>query len=376
MKFTVLQSDFLKGINVVSKAVSLRGSLPILSNILIQNDAGRLKLCATDLDKSITTWVGAKIDEEGAITVPAKILSEFISNLPPTQIEGSVENTILTLKSQKATATLNGTDAEEFPIPQNLTKGDFNLNLPTSALQGALSEVYFSSATDESRPILTGVFLHKEGNELTIAAVDGFRLSERILKIDYHGQARGTQSKEPKSVVIPARTLMEIARLAQSAGDTVNISVLENENMAIFESEDLVATTRILEGEFPDYKKIIPTDKKIKVEVSSIELFNAVKIANVFAKDSSNVVKIAINPGEGLFVSSEAFEIGQNRTFVDAQIEGDKTEIIFDGKFLNDFLSNVKCEELEITTEGPINPVVFKPKERDDYLHIIMPRRP
>ncbi|MBU1016676.1 MAG: DNA polymerase III subunit beta [Patescibacteria group bacterium] len=371
MKFTVLHSDLLKGINVVSKAVSFRGSLPILGNILIQSDAGRLKLCATDLDKSITTWVGGKIDSEGAITVPAKILGEFVSNLPPAQIEGSVENFLLTLKSQKAVAVFNGTSAEEFPIPQNLAKGDFNIKISTKDFQEALSEVYFAAATDESRPILTGVYLAKAGKNLSLVAVDGFRLSERTLKIE----SETGDPKPAKNVVIPARTLLEISRLAQGTADTLTIAIVETENLAIFESEDLIATTRILEGEFPDYKKIIPKDKKIKIQVSTVELFNAIKIANVFAKDSANVVKIAVKP-EGLFVSSETAEVGSNKTFVDAKVEGEKTEIIFDGKFLNDFLSNVKSEELIIETEGAVNPVLFKPKDRTNYIHIIMPRRP
>jgi len=374
MKFTVLQSDLLKGINIVSKAVSFRGSLPILGNILIQSDAGRLKLCATDLDKSITTWVGGKIDDGGVITIPAKILAEFISNLPSAQVEGSVEGTTLTLKSQKATAVFNGTDAEEFPLPQNLSKGDFNLKIGTGEFQAALSEVYFAAAMDESRPILTGVYIEKEGKNLSMVAVDGFRLSERSLKVV---EEEHPAKKLSKKLVLPARTLLEIARLAQGAGDILSISILESENLAVFEVEDLIATSRILEGEFPDYKKIIPKDKKVCVEVSTTEFFNAIKIANVFAKDASNVVKISIRSEErGVFISSEALEIGHNETFVDAKIEGENMEIIFDGKFLNDFLSNVKSEELIIETEGSVSPVVFKPKARNDYTHIIMPRRP
>ncbi|MFH1566151.1 MAG: DNA polymerase III subunit beta [bacterium] len=370
MKFTVLQADLLKGINIVSKAVSYRGSLPILGNILIQSDSGRLKLCATDLDKSITTWVVGKVDEEGAITIPAKILADFVSILSPSQIEGVVENTVLTLKSQKASAEFNGTSAEEFPLPQNMAKGDFSLKVSANDLQSALSEVYFSAATDETRPILTGVLLHRSGNNLFLVAVDGFRLSERVLKIK-----EGTKDPDSKDVVLPARTLLEIGRLAQNSGDVVNIAVLKDENLAIFESDDFLATTRILEGDFPDYKKIVPEGGKNKIEVSTLEFFNAVKIANVFARDSANVVKVAVKP-EGLFVSSEALEVGNNRTFVDAKIESEEIEIIFDGRFLNDFLSNVKCEELVIETEGAVSPVLFKPKGRTDYFHIIMPRRP
>ncbi|OIP98209.1 DNA polymerase III subunit beta [candidate division WWE3 bacterium CG09_land_8_20_14_0_10_39_24] len=371
MKFTVLQAELLKGINVVSKAVSFRGSLPILGNILLQSDSGRLKLCATDLDKSITTWVSGKMDKEGAITVPARILAEFVSNLPPGQVAGVVENTELTLSSQKASAVFNGADAEEFPLPQNLSKGDFSFTLKSKDFLVALSEVYFAAAMDESRPVLTGVYMHKKAKELTLAAVDGFRLSERILKTE-----KSEKSELPKDIVLPARTLLELARLAQNAGDTVNIAVLETENLAILESGDMLATTRILEGDFPDYKKIIPSGSKTAIEVSFEEFFNAVRIANVFAKDASNVVKIVIKPKEGLFVLGEALEIGRDKTFVPAKITGEEMEILFDGKFLNDFLSNVKCENLLIETEGAVNPAVFKLKERNDYLHIIMPRRP
>jgi len=367
MKFTVLQGDLEKGINIVSKAISARASLPVLSNVLIATDEGRLKLTATDLDKSITTWVGVKVDEEGAITVPAKIVADFVSNLPPTQIEGSLDSGILTLKSQKAEATFNGIDAAEFPMP-HIGKGKVSVDIPSNSFQEALSEVSFSVANDESRPILTGVLLHFEKSKLTLVSVDGFRLSERVLFIE-------KEVKEPLDVVLPGRMLLEMSRILQSSKE-VSLSLLSDENVAVFEGGDVIATTRILDGNFPDYRKIIPEMSNVRVEVNQEDLFNAVKIANVFAKDAANVVKVQITPGEGLFLSSEAAEVGQNRTFVDAKVEGGKMEILFDGRYLNDFLSNVKAGDLVIETEGALSPVVFKPVKRKDYLHIIMPRRP
>lgn len=370
MKFSVLQADLNKAVGIVGKAISIRASLPILSNILIASDKGRLKLSATDLDKSITTWIGAKIDKEGAVTVPAKILADFVSNLPSVKVTGAVENNILTLNSQNASASFNGIDASEFPISQNLSKGEYTVKIDSALLTSALSDVVFAAATDESRPILTGVLIQMEDKKLTFVSVDGFRLSERTLEIK-------DKIKEPKNVVVPARTLMEISRIALSAKSHISLSFLESENLIIFESEDLLASTRILEGAFPDYKKIIPAEEgNLKVTISHEEFLSAVKIANVFARDSSNVVKLLINPKDGVYVSSEAYEVGQNKTLVEAKVEGEETEIIFDGRFLGDFLTNVKCEDLEIEMQGALTPAVFKPKGRKDYIHIIMPRRP
>jgi len=364
-----LQENLNKGLSAVSKAIAQRGSLPVLSNVLLEAKKGRVKLSATNLETSITTWVGAKVEKGGSITIPARVLSEFIANLPASQIDCSVSGLTLTVKAENAFSKFNGLDASEFPsLPSEISKKSLQIN-PTD-FNNAVSEVYFSAAADDSRPILTGVLLKTEGSLLTLVGVDGFRLSERKMELP-------KKVDEDFTAVVSARTLMEAAKLFSHDEDDVQIELNKEANLVIFKGSDILVSSRLLEGEYPDYQKIIPSSGSSKLVVGKDDLINAVRLAGVFAKDGANIIKLNMNPSTPeIILSSEASEIGENETKVSAD-KGNGEELItsFNGRYLTDLLSNTSSKKVSLETSGSLNPALFRIDNRSDYLHIIMPVR-
>lgn len=365
MKFSVLKENFSSGLSKVGKAVATKGSLPILSNILLATDEGRLKLAATDLETGVVSWVGSKIDREGGITVPARLISEFVSNLGPVQLEGSAENTILTLVADKARSVLNGVPAEEFPaLPKR--SDNYLLKISPKDFSNAVSEVSFAVAADEGRPILTGVLVNVDGDEMTLVGVDGFRLAERKLKLS-------EKVPEPISLVIPARALNEIVRLV-AGEEPIKISLLPEGNQILFDAGDSLVFSRILEGQFPDYKKIIPSEFATEAVALREELLNAVRLASVFARDSASIVRLRLAENQISLLSTTA-EVGEGEMKVDAEVTGPDLEISFNSRYLVDVLSNVKGEKVIFAGSDGLSAGLLRLPDRADYLHLVMPVR-
>ncbi|MCG2685957.1 DNA polymerase III subunit beta [Candidatus Parcubacteria bacterium] len=368
MKFSCLSENLSQSLSTVGKAVATRGSLPVLSNVLVATDEGRLKLAATNLETSIVTWVGAKIDQEGAVTIPARLLSDFLGSLPPTQIDGLVNNQILTLTSELVHSTFNGLDAAEFPSLPEVKQKPF-LEIDADRLARAISEVVFCAASDEGRPVLTGIFIHGSGDKLTLAGVDGFRLAERTVRLDK------PLEKEFK-VVVPARTLQEVARLISGSESPIGVSLLPDENQIMFKADRALISSRLLEGEFPDYLKIVPAQFGTEVVLDREEFQKAVKLASVFAKDSASIVRLRIDPDQNqLEVGASTQEVGEGTSRVAAQIEGPPLEISFNSRYLSDLLSNLKDEQLVFKTSDSLSAGMLLPKGRANYFHLIMPVR-
>jgi len=368
MKFSVLQENLAKGLAIVGKAVATKGSLPVLANVLLATEEGRLKLAATNLETGITTWVGAKVEEEGAITIPARILAEFVGNLPPTQITGQVKNGILSIETEEARSSFNGVDAAEFPtLP--IFPEESKLTFDPRSLGEAISEVAFAAASDEGRPILTGVLLKVEGQEATLVGVDGFRLSERKLALP-------VAVEKGFAVVIPARTLQEIVRLLSAEEEQLQVALVPNGNQVLFRGASVLISSQLLEGEFPDYQKIIPTEHSTQAQLKRSDWQKAVRLASVFAKDSASIIKLAFRPEENQVVLKAALaEVGEGQSLVAAAIEGEGLEMAFNSRYLTDILTNLADEELIFNTSGPLAPGLIKPLGRDNFLHIIMPVR-
>jgi len=367
MKFSCLSENLAKGLSIVSKAVSSKGSLPILSHVLLKTDDGRVKLAATDLETGVVTWVGAKVEEEGAVTVPARLLSELVANLPPGKIEVASEKQTLVLTAPSADSRLHGLAAEEFPpLPEASGKTIFSLD-PT-AFPTAVAQVSFAAAADESRPILTGVLVKGSGKNLSLVGVDGFRLAERKLELP-------EDLAEDLSIIIPSRTLAEVARLASHQENPVRTILLPEENQILFELEGSRITSRLLEGQFPDYEKIIPPSFNTQAKLLTEDFLKAVRLASIFARDSASIVRLNLEPTQPLRFSATTAEVGEGKTEVEAQIEGEPLEIAFNSKYLTDVLSNLRSEEVIFEASGPLNPGVIKPSPATDYLHLIMPVR-
>ncbi|MFZ5365821.1 MAG: DNA polymerase III subunit beta [Patescibacteria group bacterium] len=368
MKISVLQENLSKGLSIVSRSVASKATLPVLGNILLSTDKGRLKLQGTNLETGISLLCGAKIEEEGEITIPARILVEFVSSLPPEKIDLETSKTTLRISSGFFKAEINGIASSEFPkIPSFPDKPD--LTFEKEELIRALSQVDFAAASDESRPVLTGVLLKIEKEKVSLVATDGYRLSIKNLKVK--------EQKLEGNLLVPAKTLLEICRIAQEVSDEEKeIKMAQNpeKSQVVFDLADIELSSRLLEGEFPEFEKIIPSTSSTKAEFAKEEFLRAIKIASIFAREQANIVKLKIGEGK-MIISAESPQVGSNLGEIEAKTEGEELEIAFNFRFLLDFLNSPIGEEIIFEASSPLSPGVFKIKGDDSFLHLIMPVR-
>lgn len=367
MKFSCLQENLNRGLQTITRAIPAKGSLPILSNVLITTENGRIKLSATNLETAITTYVNASVDKEGTITVPAKILKELIANLPPSSIEIKLDNDILSVKSEKTKSKINGTDAKDFPELPSMPEKGTSLELDPKTFAAAVSVVCFASSLDESRPIFTGVYVSYDNSKMTLASTDGFRLSEKTMKM-------GSSKAKKFTALIPSKTLAEVSKVFASSETPIKMTLSENENLALFSAEDTTIATRIIDGQYPDYKKIIPGAATVKASFLSSDFLDAVRLTSVFVKEgSSNTLKIRIDPDDVIKISSLNNEAGAHESEISAEVDGKMLEIAFSSKYLLDFLNNVRGETILVEANSNSSACLFKTSETEDFLHIIMP---
>ncbi len=379
MKVSCQQEQLGKGLSVVGRAVSTKTTLPVLNNILIATDTtedgGRLRLAATNLEISITVWIPAQILEEGEITVPARLLTDFVSNLGS---ENSVvlaldEQTLkLNIRSGRSEANVSGIAAEDFPSLPNITNPANYTVIESSVLKETVGMVAFAASTDETRPVLTGLFANFSEDKVTMAAADSFRLAVRTAQL-----AEPTANNF--SVLLPARAMIELARILADDDSRVEISITGNKSQALFKTDTVNFTSSLIEGNFPNYQHIIPKSYQTRTVVSTQELSRSVKVASYFAKDSGgNIVKVSVAPGEdltpgNLTLSANAAEVGDNRSEIDATVDGNPAQIAFNAKYLADVLGVLNTGQVAIELQTPSNPGVIKPVGKDDYVHVIMP---
>lgn len=349
------------------KAVPHKANLPILSNIYILAQDGRVRLSATNLDTSVTTYVGASIEKEGSITVPAKILRDFVSNLPEGVITLTLTGNLLHVEAEQNVARLNTVTADEYPEIPVMGNDAEVLEINSDLFADAVKSVVFSASTDDTRPIFSGVYLSFIDGLLSVVASDGFRLSEKMLTLD-------TSFAQTFSVVIPAKTLIDVARMIASEEPT-QIALDERANLVLFSNQDTTIATRILEGQFPDYKRIIPAEHNLEAEIAYEDLLEATRLADVFAQQVDSSVTIKFDPEGLVHISSSSPEFGTHTSTFEASVEGDELEIVLNSKYILEFLSNAATEKIIFRTQNTLSPCVFKPLENDGYLHIIMPRQ-
>jgi len=366
MKFVCLQENLIRGLSVVSKAVPIKAPLPILSNMLIETQNGRLRLSATNLSTTIITHVGASIEEEGAITIPAKLFHEFVSHLSPTTLSCEVKNDILHVVSERVKARFNGLPSSEFPELPGKIKKNVLLKLAPKEFSEAVSISSFATSSDESRLVLTGVLIGFKKGKLTLVGLDGFRLSEKSLP--------AKSEAAPFSVIIPSKALLEVARILGTASEAISFSLDEENNLAVFEADGSVIASGILTGEFPDYRKIIPPDHTVSAQFASADLLEAVRLANVFARDN-NVITLALDPKGFIKVSSSHEETGANDSKIDATVEGEGITQSFNSRYLLDLLNNVKAQRFVLESKGGLTPALIKPTDTDDCIYVVAPVR-
>ncbi|NJL92836.1 MAG: DNA polymerase III subunit beta [Anaerolineae bacterium] len=371
MKVSVLQENLAKALSIVHRAVPSRPTLPVLNNVLVSTEDQRLKLAATNLDLGITCWIGAKVNEDGATTVPARTLLDLVNNLSPERVdlELNPRNQMLNLRCGGTTANIKCVDASEYPlIPEADTER--GVTIPAEVFREMVSHVDFAAAKEDNRPVLTGIFTRFEDNLLTMAAADGYRLALRTAFLE-------VPVATPTEIIIPARALTEVARIISEEDKHILVSLPEGRNQVMFHLTNVDVVASLIEGNFPDYEAIIPRSHTTTTQVYTNELLRACKRSEVFAKDSANAARIMIKPsasGPGrVMVASRSQEKGDNEGLVDASVDGEEIEISFNIRYLLDVLAVIKEDQVVIETSGPAAPGVVRPAERDDFVHVIMP---
>jgi DNA polymerase III subunit beta len=373
MKVSCLQENLAEGLSIVGRAVSPRSTLPVLGNVLLETDGGRLRISATDLEVGINCWIGAKVDEDGATTVPARTFIDLVNALPPGRVdlELVVRTQTLNLRAARSEANIKGIDAQEFPIVTVPADGAEGIPTEPDVLREAVEQVAFAAATDESRPILTGVLAQFENQRLTLAAADGFRLSVRSVEMP-------NAVSDPFSIIIPAQALTELRRISANQEDPIHIHVTPERNQVIFELTDVVLVSQLIDGNFPDYHQIIPRDRTTHTVIDTAAFLKACKMAQIFARDAANISRIHVEPGSELEpghvrVSATSAETGEDVSEIDASIEGESVEIAFNVKYLIDVLSVTNAPQISLDTTTPSSPGVLRPVGKDGFTHVIMP---
>jgi len=372
MKLSCLQENLNRGLGIVGRAVATRTTLPITNNVLLATDEGRLKLVATNLEMAISCWIGAKIEEEGAITVPARLLTEFVGSLPSDTIDVSLspQTKTLGLKCARFEARISGIDAKDFPPIPGVDEG-ITTKVEVESLRQGINRVVFAAATEESRPVLTGVCAQFDGDLLTLAAADGFRLAVYKLTV-------AAKVSEKTEVIIPARTLSELNRLIADQEEAVEVMLNPNKSQVLFRLKNIELVSQLVQGTFPNYGQLIPQSYNTRVIVNVAEFLRATRTASIFARDGSGIVRLVITPGGELTpgkltVSARSEEIGDDVGDIDATVEGDESKVAFNGKYLTDVLSVLHETQVALETTNPSSPGLIRPVGTDNYTHVVMP---
>ena len=371
MIVSVLQENLARSLTIVTKAVDSNPPLPVLANVLLETEDSRLKISATNLELSISVWIGAKVEQSGSITLPARTFSELVSSLSPERVDMRLDAATHTvhLRCGVQTSNIRGIDADEFPPINHNESAD--LQVQGESLREMINQTAFASAREQNRPILTGVYLQLEGPTMTMAAADGYRLAVRTAEI-------GASFDERQDMVVPARTMSEVARIVEDDQE-VGIALPAQRNSVTFFAPNVVVSSQLLEGRFPDFASIIPRSFVTSTVMYTNDLLVVCQRAEIFARDNANSanlrVKPALNPGEPaeVLIVGKSAERGDSEGMLDATAEGEPLDISFNIRYLIDVLRVITEERVVFQSNGPENPGVLKPENRDDFTHVIMP---
>lgn len=360
MKLQVTQENLARALGTVSRVASGKNTLPILSNVIIKTIGTRLSIAATNLEIAITQLIGAKVSEEGSITVPARLMQDFVSSLPPGVINLKLEDHKLHIQTDEYESTINGISSEEFPVMPSISKKDV-WTLPAKSLKSALTQVIVAAGSDEARPALTGVYMYTNEGMLYLVATDSYRLAEKAL----------VKNTKAVDLLVPASAMQELLRVMSDYDEEIEIS--HDEHQVQFKVGDIELVTRLLEGKYPDYKKLIPNKFKTTITVSRAELLNITKVTSLFARESAGSVIITADPKtKHVHMNSVASQVGENKASAPAKVVGEG-DITLNSRYLLDALNVASSSEVTFGFNGKLEPSVLKEKGSDDYLHVIMP---
>ena len=368
MKCTVSPSALSAALSLVSRAVSARSTLPILGNVLLETGDMGLRLSATNLDLTITATVAAEVSDEGRTTVPARLLTDYVATLSelPCTLELEPSTQVLRITCGIHRTNIHGIDAVEFP-PLPSRDAETTVELDSAQLESAIVQTALAASTDEARPVLTGVLVSLGTDKLTLAATDGHRLAVRTLPVE--------SGPDPAvSVIVPARHLSEVGRAINAGRPTVALTLSTARNQLFFTMQDVEISSRLIEGNYPNYAQVIPGESATTVDVPAASLLHETRTAAVLAKDAANVVRLATREGTLTLITQTA-EVGDDEAPMPADVKGDDVQIAFNAKYVLDALGVVDTERVQLGFNGPLSPGVIRPVGRDDYIYIVMPVR-
>ncbi|MBP7018273.1 DNA polymerase III subunit beta [Candidatus Saccharibacteria bacterium] len=367
MRVQVTQENLNSALLSAGRIAGRNSSLPIIANVLLRCSNNRLLIAATNLELAISENIGAKVEEEGDITIPARLLSEFVQNLPSDTVELYSEGNTLHVRSGNYSSKIYGIGADEFPSIPDI-EGPGSVSLLGRDLKEAISQVAGAASTDETRPILTGVLVAIDKQNLTMAATDSYRLAEKVLLID-------KPSSEDQKIIAPAKSLLELQRLIR---DDEPVEIFIDEGQIKFVAGERELVSRLIDGNYPDYKQLIPETNSTKFTIGSKELLRITKVASLFARDTGGSVSLKTDSGEKqVTLSSVAAQVGDNTSVAEVEeIVGDD-QVNFNAKYLIDAMQIFPGDKLEFGFSGKLAPCVIRPvgKKTSKYLHIIMPLR-
>jgi DNA polymerase III subunit beta len=361
MKLIVTKENLKKGLFAVSRVVGVGNPLQVLNNILLKTDEGRVKLSSTNLEIGVNTWVGGKVEEEGSLTVPAKLINEYINNLPTDKVTLQTHETTLNIESDNYHTQIKGLSADDFPLIPQVADEPY-AKIDGAELRDALSETIWATAQNETQPEISGVFMAFEEGKLRIAATDRYRLAERYAVLK-------EPVKEPKDAIIPFRTITELYKILNLSGE---VAIYFSETQVLFRFDETELISRLIDGQYPPYTAIIPAEFKTEATVSREELLHAIKATSLFASESNNI-QLDISETDGITVTASSAASGENTTKVPAKVLGSANSAVFNYRYLLDCLSNLRETNVVLKLISDAHAAMLVPEGRTNYIYIVMP---
>ncbi len=360
MHLQVTQENLAKALNTVARVANTRQTLPILANVLLQTTDNRLSISATNLDIAITHRIGSKIEKTGAITVPARLMQDFISSLPEGVLKLELTENKLHITTDQYKSTINGIVADDFPVMPAITAGS-TWKVAAAKLKKALSQVVFAASADDARPVLTGVYFHTIGGDVLTAATDSYRLAERSL-----GKSKGTVN-----FLVPATAAQDLLRIISDADKEVVVT--HDDQQVLFQVDDITLVARLIEGNYPDYKKLIPSKFATVAKMARADFLNITKVSALFARESAGSVTIKVGDSK-VGINAIASQLGENTAEAPAEVKGGG-EVTLNSRYLIDALNAFSGEQIEFCFNGKLEPCILRSSDDPKYLHLIMPLR-
>ena len=362
MKLQVTQENLAKALGTVARVANTRNTLPILANVLLKTDKNRLSIAATNLDIAITHHIGSKIEKDGAITVPARLMQDFVSSLPDSVLNLELTDNKLHITTDQYQSTINGVAADDFPVMPAISGGT-SWKLPARDFKKALSQVVFAASSDDARPVLTGVYFHSSGGEVVAVATDSYRLAENKLG----------KNKAAVNFLVPSTAAADLLRIIDDCNKEV--SVTHDDQQVLFQVGDVTLVARLIEGNYPDYRKLIPAKFATTAKLQKADFINIAKVSSLFARESAGSITIKVDKSaKEVSINAVASQLGENTAKATAAVVG-SGEVTLNSRYLIDALNAFVGDEIEFCFNGKLEPCILRSSTDPSYLHLIMPLR-